>query len=123
MGLAGCTAMDVISILAKKRMQITGFEVKAHGERADTDPKKFTSFEVEYIMTGKDIDAAAVERAVELSETSTAPSWRPSDPPVPSPGRSRSGRPESRVFPGRAVSSRPAILPGRSIAGAASRPC
>ena len=68
-GLAGCTAMDVISILAKKRQQITGFEVRAHGERADTDPKKFTSFEVEYIMTGKDIDAAAVERAVELSET------------------------------------------------------
>ena len=68
-GLAGCTAMDVISILAKKRLQITGFEVKAHGERAATDPKKFTSFMVEYVVTGKGIDPAAVERAVELSET------------------------------------------------------
>ena len=68
-GLAGCTAMDVISILAKKRMQITAFEVKASGERASTDPKGFISFTVDYIMTGKDIDAAAVERAVELSET------------------------------------------------------
>jgi len=68
-GLAGCTAMDVISILAKKRLQITGFEVKAHGERAATDPKKFTSFMVEYVVTGKGIDPAAVERAAELSET------------------------------------------------------
>ena len=68
-GLAGCTAMDVISILAKKRLQVTGFEVKAHGERAATDPKKFTSFMVEYVVTGKGIDPAAVERAVELSET------------------------------------------------------
>ena len=68
-GLAGCTAMDVISILAKKRLQVTGFEVKAHGERAAPDPKKFTSFMVEYVVTGKGIDPAAVERAVELSET------------------------------------------------------
>jgi putative redox protein len=68
-GLAGCTAMDVISILAKKRQQITAFEVRAHGERAATDPKRFTGFQVEYIVTGKGIDASAVERAVELSET------------------------------------------------------
>lgn len=68
-GLAGCTGMDVISILEKKRQTITAFEVRAHGERAATDPKRFTSFTVEYIVTGKGIDADAVERAVELSET------------------------------------------------------
>lgn len=68
-GLAGCTGMDVISILEKKRQQVTALEVRAHGERAETDPKKFTSFSVEYIVTGKGIDADAVERAVELSET------------------------------------------------------
>jgi putative redox protein len=68
-GLAGCTGMDVISILEKKRQQVTAFEVKTHGERAATDPKRFTSFRVEYIVTGKGLDAASVERAVELSET------------------------------------------------------
>ena len=68
-GLAGCTAMDVISILEKKRQTITAFEVRAHGERAPTDPKKFTSFVVEYLVTGKGVDADAVQRAVELSET------------------------------------------------------
>jgi putative redox protein len=68
-GLAGCTAMDVISILQKKRQQVSGFEVKAHGERETEDPKRFTSFLVEYIVRGKGIDPAAVERAVFLSET------------------------------------------------------
>jgi len=66
-GLAGCTAMDVISILAKKRQQVTAFEVRAHGETAKDEPKRFTSFLVEYILTGKGIDRAAVERAVALS--------------------------------------------------------
>jgi putative redox protein len=68
-GLAGCTGMDVISILEKKRQNVTAFEVKAHGERATSDPMKFTSFLVEYVVTGKGIDQAAVERAVELSKT------------------------------------------------------
>jgi putative redox protein len=68
-GLAGCTAMDVISILAKKRQQVTAFEVRAHGETATDDPKRFTSFLVEYIVTGKGLDPEAVERAVDLSKT------------------------------------------------------
>ncbi len=67
--LAGCTAMDVISILAKKRVEVTAFEVKTHGERAETEPREFTSFTVEYIVKGKNVDPAAVQRAVELSET------------------------------------------------------
>jgi putative redox protein len=67
-GLAGCTAMDVISILSKKGQAVSGFEVKAHGERAAAEPKEFTGFLVEYIVRGKAIDPAAVERAVELSE-------------------------------------------------------
>jgi putative redox protein len=68
-GLAGCTAMDVISILAKKRVEVSAFEVKSHGERAEKEPRPFTSFRVEYIVKGKKIDRAVVERAVELSET------------------------------------------------------
>jgi len=66
--LAGCTAMDVVSILSKKRQTVTRFEVKAHGERAPQDPKRFTSFLVEYVIQGDGIDPDAVERAVELSE-------------------------------------------------------
>jgi len=68
-GLAGCTAMDVISILTKKRAAVSSFEVRTHGERAEEPPRPFTSFTVEYIVRGKSIDHADVERAVELSET------------------------------------------------------
>ena len=68
-GLAGCTAMDVISILQKKRQNVTGFEVRAHAERAIDHPRVFTAVVIEYLVSGTDIDRAAVERAVELSET------------------------------------------------------
>jgi putative redox protein len=68
-GLAGCTGMDVISILKKKRQEVNAFEVKVHAVRATTDPKIFTEMEIEYVVTGKAIDFKAVERAVELSET------------------------------------------------------
>jgi putative redox protein len=67
--LAGCTAMDVISILAKRRVNVTSFEVRTHGERAEEPPRAFTSFTVHYIVKGKGIDHRDVERAVELSET------------------------------------------------------
>lgn len=66
-GLAGCTAMDVISILQKKRQQITALEVKVHTERASEHPKVFTSAVIEYIITGISVDEAAVRRAIELS--------------------------------------------------------
>jgi putative redox protein len=68
-GLAGCTAMDVISILKKKRQAVTGFEVHTHGVRADEHPKVYTEITIEYIVRGHQIDPKAVERAIELSET------------------------------------------------------
>jgi len=68
-GLAGCTSMDVISILEKKRQDVTDFEVRVHGDRAEDHPKIFTDIVVEYVVTGRNIDPAAVERAVELSQT------------------------------------------------------
>lgn len=68
-GLAGCTAMDVISILQKKRQEVTGFEVNVQGERAEDHPRRFVRIVVEYVVTGRGIDPEAVERAVELSET------------------------------------------------------
>lgn len=72
-GLAGCTAMDVISILEKKRQIVTAFEVKVHADRSNEHPKVFTSIEIEYLIKGESIDRAAVERAVELSETKYCP--------------------------------------------------
>ncbi len=69
LGLAGCTAMDVISILEKKRQKVSAFEVVVHGDRAETHPKVFTHILVEYVVTGEAIDPAAVARSVELSET------------------------------------------------------
>lgn len=68
-GLAGCTAMDVIAILQKKRQDVTGFEVRAHADRADDYPRVFTRIVIDYLVTGNGIDPAAVERAVELSST------------------------------------------------------
>jgi putative redox protein len=53
MGLGGCTAMDVISILSKKRQEVTSFEVVLHANRADEHPKVFTEIEIEYIVKGK----------------------------------------------------------------------
>lgn len=68
-GLAGCTAMDVISILEKKRQAVTGFEVRVQAERAEDHPKVFTHILIEYVVTGHQVDQTAVARAVELSET------------------------------------------------------
>lgn len=68
-GQAGCTAMDVISILEKKRQQVTGLEVRVQGERAEEHPRVYTHIVIEYIVTGHNLDHVAVERAVELSET------------------------------------------------------
>jgi putative redox protein len=73
LGLAGCTAMDVISILQKKRQQVTRFEVATELGRAQTHPKVFTDATLEYRVTGHDVDEAAVRRAIELSATRYCP--------------------------------------------------
>lgn len=72
-GLAGCTAMDVISILKKKKQDVTDFEVKAHADRASEQPRVFTHIMIEYIVTGHHVDPVAVDRAIELSETKYCP--------------------------------------------------
>jgi len=68
-GLGGCTAMDVVSILYKKRQQLSGFEIQLHAERAEEHPKVFTAITIHYIVRGRDVDPKAVERAIELSST------------------------------------------------------
>jgi putative redox protein len=65
----GCTAMDVIDILRKKRQEVTDFEVNVVGYRAEEHPKVFTEIELEYVVRGRNIDPKAVERAIELSLT------------------------------------------------------
>lgn len=66
-GLGGCTGMDVISILRKKKMNVTGFEINVHGNKADSHPKKFETMTIEYVVKGRNLQEDAVKRACELS--------------------------------------------------------
>ncbi len=72
-GLAGCTAMDVISILTKKRQQVSAFNVTVAAKRATEHPKVFTDIEIVYQITGNSVDPAAAERAIQLSEERYCP--------------------------------------------------
>jgi putative redox protein len=68
--LGGCTAMDVISILRKKRQPVTGYEVEVLAERrGDPHPRIFTRMEVIHRVRGRGINPAAVAEAIELSDT------------------------------------------------------
>lgn len=73
LGLAGCTAMDVISILQKKRQNVSSFEVNMDAPRSADHPKVFTRATIVYKITGTDIEEAAVLRAIELSATKYCP--------------------------------------------------
>jgi putative redox protein len=73
LGLAGCTALDVISILQKKRQDVTGFEVRVTGNRADEHPHVYTDAHIEYVVQGRNVQPQAIERAIELSETKYCP--------------------------------------------------
>lgn len=66
--LAGCTAMDVLSILRKKRQPLEGFAMEIRGERASEHPKVYTDIDLLYIVKGN-VDPQAVVRAIELSAT------------------------------------------------------
>ena len=72
-GLAGCTGMDVISILRKMRQDVTAYEVAARGTQADEHPRVYTSVTVEHTVTGRGLSLDLVRRAVELSETRYCP--------------------------------------------------
>ena len=68
--IAACSAMDVITILLKKQQKVTGYQVQIEGERTGegTWPRPFISVTIKHIVQGEDIDPAAVQRAVELSD-------------------------------------------------------
>jgi putative redox protein len=63
----GCTGMDVISILRKKKQNVSGLEINVKGEKSDTDPKIYNEIHLEYVVKGRDVEKRAVERAIDLS--------------------------------------------------------
>jgi putative redox protein len=69
LALAGCTAMDVISILRKKRQNVRAYSVESEGVQMDGHPHAFTRLDVTHVVTGVGVDPAAVARAIELSAT------------------------------------------------------
>jgi len=68
LGLAGCSAFDVVLILKRGRENVTDCVVEVDADRAETDPKVFTNVRMRYLVTGKGLDTNKVERAVALSE-------------------------------------------------------
>lgn len=66
--LASCAAMDIISILRKKRQDITAYEVRVWGGRTEEYPRVFVEITVEHIFSGHNIQPEAVKRAIELTE-------------------------------------------------------
>ena len=68
MGTAGCTAVDVLTILKKKRMQVTGFTLNVRGERAEKYPKPYTDIHIEYVVYGTNLNPKGIKQAIDLSE-------------------------------------------------------
>ena len=73
LGLASCTGMDVISILRKKRQQVSQFEVRVNAPRSADHPKVFIRAHLTYIVTGTNVEEAALLRSIELSMTKYCP--------------------------------------------------
>lgn len=65
--LGGCTGMDAISILRKKKQDVKGLEINVTGKKADEFPKRYTSLHIEFVVKGKNVAEDAVKRAIELS--------------------------------------------------------
>lgn len=66
-GAGGCTAYDVVLILKRGRHDVRACQVEVTAERAETDPKVFTKIHLHFVVTGRDLPAPAVERAIALS--------------------------------------------------------
>jgi len=67
-GLAGCTGVDIVDILEKKRQPLKALKVKVRAKRSEDYPKIYKEIEVMYLIWGEGIDPKAVERAIQLSE-------------------------------------------------------
>ncbi len=73
LALGGCMGLDVISILRKKRQQVTNYDIRITAQQADEHPRVYTQIELEHVVAGRNIDENAVARAIELSETKYCP--------------------------------------------------
>jgi putative redox protein len=67
MGLGGCSAYDIVTILRKSRQNVTDLTLKIDAKRAETDPKVFTSIHLLFEVTGSDLKDNIIERAIKLS--------------------------------------------------------
>jgi putative redox protein len=68
LALGGCTGVDVISILKKKRQHVTDYRIEVHGDRRDEYPRAYTKLYVKHIVTGRGVSEQAVARAIQLSD-------------------------------------------------------
>ena len=82
-GVAGCTAMDVISILRTMRQKVAGLKVHVNGIQATEHPKKFLSIHIEYTVIGYELSEDRVARAIDLSETKYCPAMASLRPGAP----------------------------------------
>lgn len=80
LALGSCTGVDVISILRKKRENVSDYRIEVRGERRDEHPRSYKRMEVHHIVTGRNVSERAVAQAIELSEQkycSVAATFRP----------------------------------------------
>ncbi|MEO8433982.1 MAG: OsmC family protein [Pyrinomonadaceae bacterium] len=68
LALGSCTGVDVISILQKKRLEVTEYHIEVTGQRSDQHPRAYTEMHVRHIVRGRNLNAKAVAQAIELSE-------------------------------------------------------
>jgi putative redox protein len=66
-GLGGCAGMDVISIMKKKKQDVTGLDINVEGQKAENYPKKFTDINIEFIIKGRNISEDALKKSIDLS--------------------------------------------------------
>ena len=68
LALGGCTGVDVIDILRKKRQHVTDYRIEVHGDRREEFPRAYTKLYVKHIVSGRGVSEKAVARAIELSD-------------------------------------------------------
>lgn len=67
-GLAGCTGMDVVSLLRKMRVEFDGLELNIRADKTEEHPSTFSRIDIEYVVRGEGVDPAKLEKAIELSQ-------------------------------------------------------
>ncbi len=68
LALGGCTGLDVVSILEKKRVKLEGMEIKIEAEKTENHPRVFSKIKIEYLFRGKDLKESDLKNAIELSQ-------------------------------------------------------